>query len=246
MPASATRSTAAASRAVRLAGGISGSAPATAPGPGITRTRPPPSPLTTPGTGPGRGPTVIYLATAFTPAIRAAIAAGRLGQLVTPNSGNKPIPGARWALDAGADVQELANSRVAGQVPHRPNQEAALSAHHGPRPIRATWQRLGAALGCLPVRVHRDRGRAALASLPGSRHAGPVGSSPDRHRSPECAVRRRALRTRARHHAAARVRAFRRPGDEAAFYIRLMERLQTQTVQGEDARRLIVRAADER
>jgi hypothetical protein len=34
-------------------------------------------------------------------------------------------------------------------------------------------------------------------------------------------------------------------GEEAAFYVRLMERLWAQTVQGEDARRLIVRAADE-
>ena len=45
---------------------------------------------------------MIYLATASGPAVCEAIAAGRLGQLVTPSSGNTPIPGARWALDNGA------------------------------------------------------------------------------------------------------------------------------------------------
>lgn len=44
---------------------------------------------------------MIYLATASGPGVCEAIAAGRLGQLVTPNAGNKPIPGACWALDNG-------------------------------------------------------------------------------------------------------------------------------------------------
>jgi hypothetical protein len=44
---------------------------------------------------------VIYLATASGPTVCEAIAAGRLGQLVTPDAGNRPIPGARWALDNG-------------------------------------------------------------------------------------------------------------------------------------------------
>lgn len=45
---------------------------------------------------------MIYLATASGPAVRAAIAAGHLGQLVTPNSGNRIVPGARFAIDNGA------------------------------------------------------------------------------------------------------------------------------------------------
>jgi hypothetical protein len=44
---------------------------------------------------------VIYLATASGPAVRAAIAAGHLGQLVTPNTGNRVVPGARLAIDNG-------------------------------------------------------------------------------------------------------------------------------------------------
>lgn len=45
---------------------------------------------------------MLYLATASGPAARQAIAAGTLGQLVTPNSGNRVVPGARWVLDNGA------------------------------------------------------------------------------------------------------------------------------------------------
>lgn len=45
---------------------------------------------------------MIYLATASGPAVRAAIAAGRLGQLITPNSGNRVVPGAQFAIDNGA------------------------------------------------------------------------------------------------------------------------------------------------
>jgi hypothetical protein len=49
-----------------------------------------------------RRPTVIYLATASGPRVRAAIASGQLGQLITPNAGNRLVPGARWwAIDNG-------------------------------------------------------------------------------------------------------------------------------------------------
>jgi hypothetical protein len=44
---------------------------------------------------------VIYLATASGPKVCDAIAAGRLGQLVTPEAGNRVVAGARWALDNG-------------------------------------------------------------------------------------------------------------------------------------------------
>jgi hypothetical protein len=44
---------------------------------------------------------MLYLATASGPAARAAIAAGRLGQMVTPDTGNRIVEGARWVLDNG-------------------------------------------------------------------------------------------------------------------------------------------------
>lgn len=44
---------------------------------------------------------MIYLATASGPGPRSAIAAGRLGQMVTPDTGNRIEPGATWALDNG-------------------------------------------------------------------------------------------------------------------------------------------------
>lgn len=44
---------------------------------------------------------VLYLATASGPPVRDAIAAGVLGQMVTPESGNRVVPGARWAMDNG-------------------------------------------------------------------------------------------------------------------------------------------------
>jgi hypothetical protein len=43
----------------------------------------------------------MYLATASGPAVRQRIAAGDLGQMVTPDAGNRPVTGARWALDNG-------------------------------------------------------------------------------------------------------------------------------------------------
>jgi hypothetical protein len=46
-------------------------------------------------------PGLLYLATASGPAVRSAIAAGQLGQIVTPDSGNRVVPGARWILDNG-------------------------------------------------------------------------------------------------------------------------------------------------
>lgn len=44
---------------------------------------------------------MIYLATASGAGAREAIAAGQLGQMVTPDAGNRIVPGARWALDNG-------------------------------------------------------------------------------------------------------------------------------------------------
>lgn len=44
---------------------------------------------------------MIYLATASGPTVRQAIATGHLGQMVTPNAGNRITPGAVWALDNG-------------------------------------------------------------------------------------------------------------------------------------------------
>lgn len=44
---------------------------------------------------------MIYLATASSARIRAEMSAGRLGQLVTPRSGDAVAPGAIWALDNG-------------------------------------------------------------------------------------------------------------------------------------------------
>lgn len=45
---------------------------------------------------------MLYLATASTPPVRDAMAAGLLGQLRTPDSGNALVPGTQWAADNGA------------------------------------------------------------------------------------------------------------------------------------------------
>lgn len=44
---------------------------------------------------------MLYFATASGPKVRAAIAAGQLGQMHTPDVGNRLIDGARWAADNG-------------------------------------------------------------------------------------------------------------------------------------------------
>lgn len=44
---------------------------------------------------------MLYLATPSTAAVRDAMTAGLLGQMVTPNSGNRLEPGVTWALDNG-------------------------------------------------------------------------------------------------------------------------------------------------
>jgi hypothetical protein len=44
---------------------------------------------------------MIYLATPPSGVVRDAIAAGHLGQLVTPRGGHRVVPGAAWALDNG-------------------------------------------------------------------------------------------------------------------------------------------------
>ena len=44
---------------------------------------------------------MIYFATASGPGPREAIADGVLGQIVTPNTGNRIVPGAKWILDNG-------------------------------------------------------------------------------------------------------------------------------------------------
>jgi hypothetical protein len=43
----------------------------------------------------------MFLATASGPTVRHAIAGGQLGQMVTPDAGNRVVNGARWALDNG-------------------------------------------------------------------------------------------------------------------------------------------------
>lgn len=44
---------------------------------------------------------MIYLTSASGPQVTASIAAGELGQMITPNSGNRLVDGATWALDNG-------------------------------------------------------------------------------------------------------------------------------------------------
>lgn len=44
---------------------------------------------------------MLYYATCSGPQVRAAIAAGLLGQMHTPDVGNRLVPGARWAADNG-------------------------------------------------------------------------------------------------------------------------------------------------
>lgn len=44
---------------------------------------------------------MLYLATASTAPVREAMAAGLIGQMVTPDAGNRVVPGAQWALDNG-------------------------------------------------------------------------------------------------------------------------------------------------
>lgn len=44
---------------------------------------------------------MLYLANPSTPAVRAAMVAGHLGQIITPAQGNRITPGVPWALDNG-------------------------------------------------------------------------------------------------------------------------------------------------
>lgn len=44
---------------------------------------------------------MLYLANPTTPIVRDAMAAGQLGQIITPNQGNRIMPGVPWALDNG-------------------------------------------------------------------------------------------------------------------------------------------------
>lgn len=44
---------------------------------------------------------MLYLATASGPKVRDAMGAGVLGQMVTPDTGNRVVPGVPWALDNG-------------------------------------------------------------------------------------------------------------------------------------------------
>lgn len=44
---------------------------------------------------------VIYYATASGPGVTAAMCRGQLGQMRTPDTGNRLVPGARWAADNG-------------------------------------------------------------------------------------------------------------------------------------------------
>lgn len=44
---------------------------------------------------------MLYLANPSTPTVRAAMAAGQLGAMITPEQGNRIPPGSRWALDNG-------------------------------------------------------------------------------------------------------------------------------------------------
>jgi len=44
---------------------------------------------------------VLYLANASSPAVRAAMTAGELGQMCTPNERRAPLPGVIWAADNG-------------------------------------------------------------------------------------------------------------------------------------------------
>jgi hypothetical protein len=54
---------------------------------------------------------VIYLATPSGDGPRAAIASGVLGQMVTPNAGNRIVPGATWALDNGCFSDRWSSAR---------------------------------------------------------------------------------------------------------------------------------------
>lgn len=51
--------------------------------------------------------TMIYLATASGPLVCQTIADGRLGQMVTPNSGNRLVSRARWAIGNGCSPAGL-------------------------------------------------------------------------------------------------------------------------------------------
>lgn len=44
---------------------------------------------------------MLYLATASGPQVRDAMATGLLGQMVTPDAGNRVVDGTRWAIDNG-------------------------------------------------------------------------------------------------------------------------------------------------
>lgn len=54
---------------------------------------------------------MLYLATASGPLVRDAIAVGALGQMVTPESGNRVVPGARWAMDNGCFSDRWTSAR---------------------------------------------------------------------------------------------------------------------------------------
>ena len=54
---------------------------------------------------------MIYLATASTAQVRDAMRAGLLGQMATPLSGNRLVPGAHWALDNGCFSNRWSEAR---------------------------------------------------------------------------------------------------------------------------------------
>lgn len=54
---------------------------------------------------------MLYLATASTAQVRDAMRAGLLGQMATPLSGNRLVPGTRWALDNGCFSNQWSERR---------------------------------------------------------------------------------------------------------------------------------------
>lgn len=71
---------------------------------------------------------MIYLATVSGPGPRQAIADGHLGQMITPNTGNKLVDGATWALDNGCFTATWCPRRWAATLDRHQHQPGCLFA----------------------------------------------------------------------------------------------------------------------
>lgn len=71
---------------------------------------------------------MLYLATASSPQVRDVMATGLLGQMVTPDAGNRVVEGARWALDNGCFASTWTPERWSATLDRHQGQPGCLFA----------------------------------------------------------------------------------------------------------------------